>query len=146
MTSKFVLRAVAALKAPILMMRQDKVLPTASLVFALCLTSTASAQGGYSPRVGIEAPHSERSLTPRPAFSREAADTLPTSAAWEYPVVGALVGAGVGLTTAYIATHQRHVTDHSEDGLLYTYLFSFGAVVGLIGGMVVYTVAYVRSH
>jgi hypothetical protein len=61
-------------------------------------------------------------------------------------VVGVLVGAGVGLTTAYIATHQRHVKDHSEDGLLYTYLVSFGAVVGLIGGMVVYTVVYVRSH
>src|ERR1700675_940722 len=104
-----------------MMMQRDKGLAVASLAFALCVASPASAQTAYSPRVGIEPRHSERTLTSRSGFSRNAADALKTvdARAVNYPLIGALIGAGVGLTAAFIATHQAHVKDHSEDGLVY---------------------------
>jgi hypothetical protein len=37
-----------------------------------------------------------------------------------------------------VETHQRHVTDHSEDGFVYGVLIPFGAVAGFVGGFVVY--------
>jgi hypothetical protein len=128
-----------------MMLQRDKGLALASLAFALCATSTASAQTGDSSRAGIEPAHSERALNPRSGFSRTAADSLPTTSAngWKYPFYGALIGAGVGLTAAYIETHQRRVFDHSEDGLVYEVGISFGAVAGFIGGFVLYAM---RGH
>ena len=126
-------------------MQRDKRLAVASMAFALCATSTASAQNVDSSRVGIERRHSERALDPRPGFSRTAADSLPTKSAngWKYPLYGALIGAGVGLTAAYIETHKRQVFDHSEDALVYVFGTSLGAVVGFVGGFVVYAM---RAH
>lgn len=123
-----------------MMMQRDKTLAVASMVFALCVTSTASAQPSYSHRVGIEPRHSERTLTPRSGFSRNAADSVRTvdKGALTYPLFGALIGAGVGLTAAFIGTHQAHVKDHSEDGFVYQILVEFGAVAGLLGGIGVY--------
>jgi hypothetical protein len=126
-----------------MMMQRGKGLSVASWVFALCLTSPAGAQASYSSRVGIEPRHSERALTPRSDFSRDAADSLPTAASWQYPLIGALAGAGVGLTAAFIATHQRHIKDHSEDGFVYMTMVPFGAVTGLLSGCIVYLV---RRH
>ena len=122
------------------MMQRDKRLAVASIAFALCATSTASAQKGDLPRAGIEPPHSERALNPRSGLSRTAADSLTTNSAsgWKYPLYGALIGAGVGLTAAYIETHKRQVFDHSEDALVYMFGTSLGAVVGFVGGFVVY--------
>jgi hypothetical protein len=130
-----------SIEAP-MMMQRDKTLAVASLVFALCVTNTASAQQSYSHRVGIEPRHSERTLTPRSGLSRNAADTLPTvdKRAATYPLYGALIGAGVGFTVAFIGTHQAHIKDHSEDGLVYQLLIPFGAGAGLIAGCVVYLV------
>ena len=125
-----------------MMMQRDKTLAVASTVFALCVTSIAGAQQSNSRRVGIEPRHSEHTLTVRPADSRNAADSVRTvdARAATYPLIGAVIGAGVGLTAAFIATHQAHVKDHSEDGFVYQILGSFGAVAGLIGGCVVYLV------
>ena len=127
-----------------LMIQRGKVLP-AALVFALCLTSTATAQGGYSPRVGIEPPHSERRLTPRTGLSREVADTLPADAwtALKYPLFGALIGAGVAFTVVYIGTPRQDVGDYSGNGYAYSILVPLGAVAGLIAGTAVYLV---RRH
>lgn len=122
------------------MMQRAKGLAIAFCVFALCWTSVANAQTSFSSRIGIETRHSERSLTPRSGFSLGAADSLPTAASWQYPLLGALAGAGVGLTAAFIATHQRHVKNHSEDELVYTSMVSLGAVAGLLTGCVVYVV------
>src|ERR1700675_2431774 len=101
-----------------MIMHREKGLAVASMVVALCVTSTASAQQSDSHRVGIEPRHTERTLTPRSGLSRNAPDSVRTfdKGAVTYPLLGALIGAGVGLTAAYIGTHQRHVTDHSEDG------------------------------
>jgi len=128
-----------------MMMQRDKRLAIVWLAFALCATSTASAQKRDSSRVGIEPRHSERALDPRAGFSRTAADSLPTKSAngWKYPLYGALIGAGVGLTAAYIETHQRKVFDHSEDALVYEAGISFGAVAGFVGGFVLYAM---RGH
>ena len=127
------------------MMQRDKRIAVASLAFALCATSTASAQKGDSSRAGIEPRHSERAFNPRSGLSRTAGDSLPSNSGsgWKYPLYGALIGAGVGLTAAYIETHERHVTDHSEDGFVYGVLIPFGAVVGFVGGFVVYAM---RGH
>ena len=124
------------------MMQRDKGLAVASMVFALCVTSTASAQQSYSHRVGIGPRHSERTLTRRSGFSRNAVDSLPTvdRGAVTYPLIGAFIGAAVGFTAAFIGTHQRHIKDHSEDGLVYQILVPFGAATGLIAGCVVYVV------
>jgi hypothetical protein len=122
------------------MMQRDKRLAVASIAFALCATSTASAQKGDSSRVGIEPPHSEPAPNPRSGLARAAADTLPSYSenGWKYPFYGALIGAGVGFTAAFIETHQRHIKDHSEDGLVFAGLIPFGAVVGFVGGFVLY--------
>jgi len=123
-----------------MMMQRNKGLAVASMVFALCVTSTASAQQSYSHRVGIGPRHSERTLTRRSGFSRNGADSVRTvdKGAVTYPLYGALIGAGVGFTAAFIGTHQRHVKDHSEDGFVYQILVEFGAVAGLLGGIGVY--------
>jgi hypothetical protein len=125
-----------------MIMHREKGLAVASMVFALCVTSTASAQQRYSHRVGIEPRHSERTLTPRSGFSREAADSLPTvdAGAVTYPLIGAFIGAAVGFTAAFIGTHQRHIKDHSEDGIVYQILIPLGAATGLIAGCVAYVV------
>ena len=122
------------------MMQRDKKLAVASLVFALCATSTASAQKGDSSRVGIEPPHSEPAPKPRSDVSRTAADSLPSYSenAWKYPFYGALIGAGVGFTAAFFETHQRHILDHSEDGFVFAVFIPLGAVVGFVGGFVLY--------
>jgi hypothetical protein len=135
----------SSIEAPLMMMQRDKGLAVASFAFALCATSTASAQKGDSSRAGIEPRHSERALNPRSGLSRAAADSLPTSSSsgWKYPLYGTLIGAGVGFSAAFIATHQRHVKDHSEDGLVYEFLTSFGAVAGFVGGFVLYAM---RGH
>jgi hypothetical protein len=144
-------------------MQRDKGLAVASLAFALCATSTASAQKGDSARVGIERRHSdsaqkdsshrvgtaprrsERALDPRSDVSPSAADSLPTPSAngIMYPLYGALIGAAVGFTAAFIETHQKHVTDHSEDGFVYGVGLEFGAVTGFVAGFVVYAM---RRH
>ena len=123
-----------------MMMQRDRMLAVASMVFALCVTSTASAQQSYSHRVGIEPRHSERTLTPRSGFSRNAPDSVRTvdKGALTYPLYGVLIGAGVGLTAAFIGTHQAHVKDHSEDGFVYQILVELGAVAGLLAGIGVY--------
>ncbi len=125
-----------------MMMQRNKALAVASLALALGVTNTAIAQNGYSPRVGIEPRHSERALNPRSGFSRNAVDSLPTvdRGAVTYPLIGAFIGAAVGFTAAFIGTHQRHIKDHSEDGLVYQILVPFGAATGLIAGCVVYVV------
>jgi hypothetical protein len=132
---------LSSIEAPMIMQR-DRGLAVASLVLGLCATSTVSAQQSYSHRVGIEPRHSEHTLTPRSGLSREAADSVPTvdARAATYPLYGALIGAGVGFTVAFIGTHQAHIKDHSEDGLVYQILIPFGAGVGLIAGCVVYLV------
>jgi hypothetical protein len=144
-------------------MQRDKGLAVASLAFALCATSTASAQKDSSTRVGIEPRHSDsarkdsshrvgieprqsgRALDPRAGISRSAADSLPTPSAngWKYPFYGALIGAGVGFTAAFIVTHQAHVKDHSEDALAYMAAIPLGTVTGFVGGFVVYAM---RRH
>lgn len=128
-----------------MMTQRDKRLAVASLAFALCATNTAGAQKDSSHRVGIEPRHSERAFNPRSGFSRSVADSLPTRSAngWKYPLYGALIGAGVGFTAAFIETHQRHVKDHSEDAFVYEVGLSFGAVAGFIAGFVVYAM---RAH
>ena len=134
-----------SIEAPLMMMQRDKGLALASLAFALCATSTGRAQTGDSSRAGIEARDSERALNPRSGLSRTAGHSLSTNSAnaWKYPFYGALIGAGVGFTAAFIATHQRHVKDHSEDGLVYEVGISFGAVAGFVGGFVLYAM---RGH
>ena len=144
-------------------MQRDKGLAVASLAFALCATSTASAQKdssnrvGIEPRhsdsvrkdsshrVGIETRHSDSAINPRSGISRSAADSLPSqsTSGWKYPFYGVLIGAAVGFTAAFIETHQRHVKDHSEDGLVYTVGISFGAVTGFVAGFVLYAM---RGH
>jgi hypothetical protein len=52
-------------------------------------------------------------------------------------LVGAGIGAAAGTVAAFIATHNANVTDHSEDGLAYIGLLSFGAFVGLVVGGIV---------
>jgi hypothetical protein len=128
-----------------MMMQREKGLAVASLVFALCVASAASAQKGYSARVGIEPWHSERTLAPRSSFSRDTADSPPTSdaSAEKYPLIGALIGAGVGFTAAFVVTHQAHVADHSEDALAYVAFVPFGAATGFVIGLVAYLV---RRH
>lgn len=52
-------------------------------------------------------------------------------------LVGAAVGAGVGLVAAVVATTQPSVTDHSEDGIAYVLLIGLGAGLGLATGALV---------
>jgi hypothetical protein len=52
-------------------------------------------------------------------------------------LVGAAVGAGVGLVTAVVATTQPGVTDHSEDVLAYVVFIGLGAGLGLAAGALV---------
>jgi hypothetical protein len=51
---------------------------------------------------------------------------------------GALIGAGIGVAAgvvaAFIETHKKSVTDHSEDGLAFIALCTLGALVGLVVG------------
>jgi len=121
-------------------MQRHKGLAVALLTFALCATSTAGGQKGDSSRVGIEPPHSGRALNPHSGLARTAADTLPSYSenGWEYPFYGALIGAGVGFTAAYFRTHQQHIKDHSEDGLVYAVFIPLGAVAGFVGGFILY--------
>jgi hypothetical protein len=123
-----------------MMMPRDKTPAVAAMIFALCATSAASAQQSDSHRVGIEPRHSERTLAPRAEFSRNAADSVRPAdkGALTYPLYGALIGAGVGFTAAFIGTHQAHVKDHSEDGFVYQILIEFGAAAGLLTGIGVY--------
>jgi hypothetical protein len=139
-----------SIEVPIMMMPRDRTLAVASVIFALCVTSTASGQQSDSHRVGIQPPrgattldatrHSERTLAPRAGFSRNAADSVRPAdkGALTYPLYGALIGAGVGFTAAFIGTHQAHVKDHSEDGFVYQILIEFGAAAGLLTGIGVY--------
>jgi hypothetical protein len=152
-----------SIEAPMMKMQRDKGLAVASLAFVLCATRTASAQKDSSNRVGIEPRHSDsaqkdsshrvgieprhsgRTLDPRFGISRTAADSLPAYSAngWKYPFYGALIGAGVGFTAAFIVTHQAHVKDHSEDALAYMVAIPFGTVAGFVAGFVLYAM---RGH
>jgi hypothetical protein len=51
----------------------------------------------------------------------------------------ALVGAGIGAATGLIASPILNAqnSDHSEDGMTYIVLMSFGAFIGLIAGSIV---------
>ena len=51
----------------------------------------------------------------------------------------ALVGAGIGAATGLIASPILNAqnSDHSEDGMTYVVLMSFGAFVGLVAGSII---------
>jgi hypothetical protein len=49
--------------------------------------------------------------------------------------VGAGIGAATGLIASPILNAQN--SDHSEDGMTYVVLMSFGAFIGLIAGSIV---------
>jgi hypothetical protein len=49
-------------------------------------------------------------------------------------LIGAAVGTVVGLGTAVVLSQDA--TDHSEDGLAYLALGTFGALIGLLGGAI----------
>ena len=53
-------------------------------------------------------------------------------------LLGTVIGASVGFTTAYIVAHGPHkgYVDHSEDGLLYLYFSVLGGFVGFVVGMI----------
>ena len=52
-------------------------------------------------------------------------------------LVGAAVGAGVGIVTAAIIISGPNVHDHSEDALAYIMLGTFGALIGMTVGVIV---------
>jgi hypothetical protein len=51
----------------------------------------------------------------------------------------ALVGAGIGAATGLIASPILNAqnSDHSEDGMTYVVLMSFGAFIGLVAGSII---------
>ena len=118
---------------------------TATRIVTLALLSGSlaqriEAQQAASIRVGVSV--ETTSVTTKPAKDEfHAPDKDTTSNRTTRTVRGALIGAGVGAATGFvaaiIATHKATVTDHSEDGLAYMGFTAFGALVGfLVGGIV----------
>jgi hypothetical protein len=113
---------------------------TIVLVLLTVLPVSAQAQRSASIQLGFKI---ERESSGSPT-SLKVSDPLvrdSTSSRAARTSVGALVGAGIGAAAgtvaAFIATHQANVTDHSEDGLAYFVLLSFGTFVGLVVGGIV---------
>lgn len=52
-------------------------------------------------------------------------------------LVGAAIGAGVGIVAMAIAASGPGVTDHSEDALGYIAFGTFGALIGMTVGLIV---------
>jgi hypothetical protein len=52
-------------------------------------------------------------------------------------LIGAGIGAAIGLIGAFIASHKASVTDHSEDGLVAIYSVAYGALAGFVVGGIV---------
>ena len=108
----------------------------ATLVIALGASAPLEAQY-YAPAtlarssiVGVEesAQRDEsRHAAVAPARGRVSHDVL----------VGAAIGAGVGLVAAAIAASGPGVTDHSEDGMLYVGSAALGAGLGMAIGLIV---------
>jgi hypothetical protein len=88
-----------------------------------------------------------------PAFAREtrsppAGATLPAASERDTAssrrsivardaLIGAGVGAVTGLITAVIVTRTGNYSNHSEDGLAYLYFPIYGAMAGLVAGVIV---------
>jgi hypothetical protein len=122
-----------------MMMRRSRWVVVACGV-ALCLTSTANAQKADSSRVGIEPRHSEHAFTPRANFSREAADSLSSDSGGglKYPLIGALIGAGVGLAAGLVVMGGDGDNGNSNEGLAYLIFVPGGALIGFTAGFVAY--------
>ena len=73
----------------------------------------------------------------RARFSRAVADAAPgrASRVSHDALVGAGIGAAVGLVASPILNAQN--SDHSEDGMTYVALMSFGAFIGLVAGSII---------
>jgi hypothetical protein len=52
-------------------------------------------------------------------------------------LIGTGVGAVTGLITAVIVTQTGNYSNHSEDGLAYLYFPIYGAMAGLVAGVIV---------
>ena len=104
----------------------------AAVVMSLSLAFSAQAQGVSSGRLGVSA------RTRAPVAQSDSTDPAIVRIA-NGALIGAGIGGGAGLITAFVLTHAGGVRDHSEDGMAYIGITAFGALIGLIvGGIVGY--------
>jgi ABC-type nitrate/sulfonate/bicarbonate transport system permease component len=110
------------------------------VILSASLTQNLGAQriGSVALRVNAERDSSPLQQAGKLSY-QVVGDTTPSRAARTSrdALIGAGIGAATGLVTAFIATHNASVTDHSEDGLAYIGFTAFGALVGLVVGGIV---------
>lgn len=110
---------------------------TVTFVVAMCASVSLQAQY-YAPAAlerasssaGIDAP-ARRDDVLRAAVAGERGRVS------HDVLVGAAIGAGVGIVAVAIAASGPGVTDHSEDGIFYVGGAAFGAGVGMLVGLIV---------
>ena len=101
------------------------------------LARSVDAQRTASIVAGVRVERDSLPMPERARFSRAVADAAPgrASRVSHDALVGAGIGAAVGLVASPILNAQN--SDHSEDGMTYVALMSFGAFIGLVAGSII---------
>jgi hypothetical protein len=101
------------------------------------LARSVDAQRTASIVAGVRVERDSLPMPERARFSGAVADAAPgrASRASHDALVGAGIGAAVGLVASPILNAQN--SDHSEDGMTYVVLMSFGAFIGLVAGTII---------
>jgi hypothetical protein len=74
---------------------------------------------------------------PIPGPSKQDTSASSRSIVTRDALIGAGVGAVTGLLTAVIVTQTGNYSNHSDDGLAYLWLPIYGAMVGVVAGVIV---------
>jgi hypothetical protein len=101
------------------------------------LARSVDAQRTASIVAGVRVERDSLALTRYARLSRTVSHAAPGRASRISH--DALVGAGIGAATGLIASPivNAQNSDHSEDGMTYVVLVSFGALVGLVAGSII---------
>jgi hypothetical protein len=103
----------------------------------ISLARGVDAQQKASIVAGVRVARDSVPMTGRATFSRAVTHAAPgrASRVSHDALVGAGIGAAVGLVASPILNAQN--SDHTEDGMTYIVLVSFGALVGLVAGSII---------
>lgn len=108
----------------------------ATLVLALGASTPLSAQY-YAPATLARSSSTGAEESARRNALRHAAVAPARGRVSHDVLVGAAIGAGVGIVAAAIAASGPGVTDHSEDAILYVGGAALGAGLGMAVGLIV---------
>jgi hypothetical protein len=106
-------------------------------LLCISLARGVGAQQNASMVVGVRVERDSLPLTRYARLSRAVSSAAPGRASRisHDALVGAGIGAATGLIVSPILNAQN--SDHSEDGMTYVVLMSFGALIGLVTGSII---------